>query len=479
MSPVVSAAQKLRPSHDMLVRRQLAESAAATEGVLSTAEFERWWAGLQDRRLFQVDQIPFTELLGWSFHRDSGDLVHESGKFFAIQGLRITSAQSHVKQWTQPIINQPEVGILGLLVRRIDGVLHCLMQAKMEPGNINTLQVSPTVQATKSNYTGVHRGEGVRYLEYFTEPGRGRVLVDVLQSEHGTWFLHKRNRNMVVEVTDEVPDHEDFRWLTLGQLRGLLTVDDLVNMDVRTVFACLPLDQCAPWVRGATHDRFGEALAGSLDPASGSLHTNTEVLSWFTEIKTRSEIAADLVPLREIERWDRSEMEIAHEEGKYFRVVAVSARAHNREVPGWTQPLLAPCELGVIAFVVRRFQGVLHLLIRAGLEPGYLDVVELGPTVQCTPENYRDVPAHARPPFLDLVLTAHPDEFRYSAIQSEEGGRFLGARNRYLILEVEDDLLVPREYYWVTVHQLTGLLGHSQYLNVQARSLIACLHSTW
>ncbi|CAM5359048.1 GDP-mannose 4,6-dehydratase [Streptomyces cyaneofuscatus] len=86
--------------------------------------------------------------------------------------------------WHQPIIVQPEVGILGILVKEFDGVPHFLMQAKMEPGNSNLLQISPTVQATRSNYTKAHKGADVRYLEYFRGPRQGRVLADVLQSEH-------------------------------------------------------------------------------------------------------------------------------------------------------------------------------------------------------------------------------------------------------------------------------------------------------
>ncbi|NED80056.1 NDP-hexose 2,3-dehydratase, partial [Streptomyces sp. SID11233] len=76
----------------------------------------------------------------------------------------------------------------------------------------------PTVQATRSNFTGVHRGRGVSYLEYFIGPRRGTVLADSLQSEQGWWFLHKGNRNMVVETAEEVPLRPGFRWLTLRQL---------------------------------------------------------------------------------------------------------------------------------------------------------------------------------------------------------------------------------------------------------------------
>ena len=32
------------------------------------------------------------------------------------------------------------------------------MQAKVEPGNINSIQLSPTLQATRSNYTKAHGG---------------------------------------------------------------------------------------------------------------------------------------------------------------------------------------------------------------------------------------------------------------------------------------------------------------------------------
>src|SRR5262249_17485966 len=149
-------------------------------------------------------RIPFADMVGWRFAPGTGNLVHDSGKFFSVEGLELTTDFGWTNHWAQPIINQPEIGILGILVKEFDGVLHCLMQAKMEPGNVTTLQLSPPVQATRSNYTRVHRGSSIPYLEYFVATRRSGVLVDALQSEQGAWFLHKRNRNMVVEVTDDI-----------------------------------------------------------------------------------------------------------------------------------------------------------------------------------------------------------------------------------------------------------------------------------
>ncbi|MFH4268324.1 NDP-hexose 2,3-dehydratase family protein, partial [Acinetobacter baumannii] len=83
---------------------------------------------------------------------------------------------------------------------------------KVEPGNCNGLQLSPTVQATRSNYTRVHQGRAVPYLEYFVDARKHRVIADVRQSEQGSWFFQKRNRNMIVDVGDaDVEVLEDFR----------------------------------------------------------------------------------------------------------------------------------------------------------------------------------------------------------------------------------------------------------------------------
>ena len=84
----------------------------------------------------------------------------------------------------------------------------------------------------------------------------------------------------------------------------------------------------------------------------------------------------------------------------------MSVQAGNREVAGWTQPLFEPRGLGVVAFLTRKIDGVPHVLVHARVEGGFLDTVELGPTVQCTPEQLRPPPASDRPPFLDEVLDA-------------------------------------------------------------------------
>ena len=163
-------------------------------GFLPTDEICRWIAERRDAHRFRVRQIPFHEMDKWLFDQETGNIQHESGRFFSIDGIRVNTNWGAVSEWEQPIINQPEIGFLGFITKKFDGVLHFLAQAKMEPGNINLIQISPTLQATRSNFTRVHEGRSPPYLEHFLNRQKSRVLVDVLQSEQGARFLRKRNR---------------------------------------------------------------------------------------------------------------------------------------------------------------------------------------------------------------------------------------------------------------------------------------------
>ena len=63
-------------------------------------------------------------------------------------------------------------------------------------------------------------GASPNYLEYFTGEREVTILVDQLQSEQGARFLHKRNRNIIVEVDAD----EEFE-VMLEDVRALKDTD--------------------------------------------------------------------------------------------------------------------------------------------------------------------------------------------------------------------------------------------------------------
>lgn len=439
--------------------------------------FERSVAEAKSRIYTHARRVPLEGMDSWYSDPDTGALRHRSGRFFSVEGLRARVPDAPVSGWSQPIINQPETGILGILVKQIDGVPHCLMQLKAEPGNRGGIQVSPTVQATRSNFSGVHGGKAVPYLEYFRDTEAQSVLADVRQSEQGAWFLRKRNRNMIIATDDDVAVRDGFGWLSFGQLFRLLHRDDLVNMDTRTVLSCLPFAAESLLERHPrADDGFVAALLRSCVPGSGARHTDGEIQSWITDVRSGTEVAVEPAPLRALDGWYRDPDSIRHVTGSFFETIGVRVESAGREVSGWTQPMLATSEDGLIALLVTRIDGVLHALMHLRVEPGLVDVAELAPTVQCHPGNYRHLPPEARPAFLDEVLQASQDDVRFDTLLSDEGGRFYRISNRHLIVETPTVHQHPG-YRWMAVHQLIELLRHSHYVNVQARSLLACLYS--
>lgn len=460
------------PHQPGLAARLAASAAKPPDGATNALHW------LRERRRndsFRVVPVPFTRLGGWSFREQDGDLVHRSGRFFSVEGLEVTTPGATAR-WRQPIIRQDDVAVLGILAREIDGVLRFLMQAKMEPGNIGMVQLSPTVQSTPSNYSRAHRGKTSRYVEYFLGEHPGRTLVDVLQSEQGSWFRGKRNRNVVVEVDEPVELHPDYRWCTLAEIFALLRHPDTVNMDTRTVLSCLPLAVDEP--ASARHPALARSLGA---PGHEPLHQAADIGRWLAQRRDVQSLSVERVPLTATttDGWYRDQSRIAHVSGRWFQIVGVDVAADNREVSAWSQPLLAPCGVGLVALVTRRIGGTLHLLVKADVRPGYQTGVEIGPTVQCTPSNFPpDEPG--RPEFLDAVLATPPHRVLHDSRQSEEGGRFYHATTRHLVVEQDpaDPAEPPPGYLWVTASQLADLVATSCQVNIEARSLLLTLLAT-
>lgn len=453
-----------------------------------TAEVIQWLKEQNDRTHVSVKKIPFSGLVNWAFDDDKGVLKHNSGKFFSIDGVRINTNWGDVASWEQPIINQPEIGYLGFIVKEFNGVLHFLMQAKIEPGNTNYVQLSPTLQATKSNYTRVHKGRTPDYLEYFQNAKPEQILVDQLQSEQGARFLRKRNRNIIIKTEDDIKLKENFIWLTLAQVKELMSVNNLINMDTRTVIAGIPYgehfaeDNTIYSISDSSNNtnNIGTKLLESALSQAGAVHTFEHIINFITKQKCFFEIDVRQVPVKKLKHWNISGTEIYHDENKYFKIIATEVEIGNREVLHWTQPMVQPAQEGICAFVCKELNGVLHFIVQSKLECGNFDIIEFAPTVQCLTGNYRNTFSASTLPFLDYVMKAPPDKIIFDTMQSEEGGRFFLEQNRNMLVmagnEIQDEL--PDNYIWMTLNQLQTFIKFNNYVNIQARSLIAAMAFT-
>ncbi len=205
------------------------------EGVLA------WLRQKQSSYPVTVEEIGIADLAGWKVDPVSGNITHESGKFFSIIGVKVTgAADREVPSWTQPMLKQTECSISGVLCKKVDGSMHYLFYAKFEPGNIDLVQLSPALQVTASNLEQAHKGKRPRLAEYF-DGTKGTLVRSVVDVEDGGRFFQKTNRSMLVEVDEheDVPITDDYIWITLPQIKKLLLVDNVVNSLARGVCAIL------------------------------------------------------------------------------------------------------------------------------------------------------------------------------------------------------------------------------------------------
>lgn len=450
---------------------------------LSLDKVLAWMKQQNEEVASNIKQIPISELRDWSYRDDR--IRHDSGKFFSIDGIRISTNYRNVPTWDQPIINQPEIGFLGFITKKINGVLHFLAQAKIEPGNLNVIQLSPTLQATRSNFMQVHGGSKPNYLEYFTGEKKVTVLVDQLQSEQGARFLHKRNRNIIVEIPEdeEIDVKKNFIWLTLGQLKELMQHPNVVNMDSRTVISCIrfgnysehSLQMMSAFMESNT--KSDNQLIYSILSHENHLHELEDIIQWMTSLKFKYELCVEQIGISNMNHWKYDGNTIHHEANKYFDVIGVRCDIGNREVVSWDQPMVRSAQKGLIGFLVKKINGIYHFLVQAKLESGNFDIVEMAPTVQCLTGNYRKGQNEYTIPYLEYFMNAPKNKVWYATYQSEEGGRFFQEQNLNTIVEVGDDfpIEVEENYCWMTLNQMLSFVTYNNYLNIAARSLLSAI----
>jgi oxidase EvaA len=223
--------------------------------VYSLKEIKEWIFDSNEKVRVELNQTPLSQLNGWNY--SPLKVSHDSGRFFSIEGLRVQgSVNDNRLEWDQPIINQPEHGYLGILVREFEGVLH---------------------------FSRVHKGRLPDYLEDFTSPDPDSILVDQLQTEQGSRFLKKRNRNVIVH-SDSVEALDDrFKWLSMWQIQQIMREDNIVNMDTRTVLSCLPFQFTQNHLAKLKSSNVNELISFNPLFSDSSMNSSDFIFNWLTQ----------------------------------------------------------------------------------------------------------------------------------------------------------------------------------------------------
>jgi oxidase EvaA len=427
----------------------------------SKEEVARWMARIRASKGFEVAPMPLAQSRAWS--HGEGIIRHATGRFFGIVGLMWTEASTPC--W-QPFIDQREVGTLGFIARRRENEIDLLVQAKTEPGNVGIVQLAPTCQATASNRECVHGGEPPPYSAYFSG-STGKIVSDSLQSEQGTRFFGKLNRNILVMDDRVEAKYGQHRWIPFALFKQLLTDDFMVNTDARSVLCTTDwkrlLGQAEPPelpFRG--DDGFSQALKKSF--CAPLRREAIEDVRATLRILRKNAPETAFCPLDAMPGWrlDASSATTITDGQLSIRHIQVHAR--TREVNNWDQPIFDNHFEQMVDLDCGRVNGVIRFAFRACWEPGLRAGVELGPT--------RIMKKTGR---TDPVILSSPGEVRLSVRQSDEGGRFFRDIAEYRIIDIGESH--PEEgLIQLTLSEIACLLRRGIFNN-EARSAISLLLS--
>jgi len=372
-------------------------------------------------------------------------IFHKSKNFFSIKPFLF---QQKNKKRFQPLILQKEHGILGIIKQKKGGKDYYLLQSKIEPGNINGIQISPTVQATKSNYLRKHGGKKTLFLDYFLKQQKKLKIVSKIKlSEQGSRFLNKKNWNILLE-TDKtnIPLKKNYCWLTKENIRYLINQKNMLNMDTISVLS------------SAIKKNLNENL----------INSNNNLKNRLNQFDKKIKSTRKIISFDNLNGWKIKKNCISDIKNKYFSIFFIDVIANLREVNKWEQPILSDHSSSLNGFLVSKINNTIHYLLKIINEPGF-DQSKYTSTIF---EKNFYLNSSKNIKFLSFFKKKN---CLMDLVNSDEGGRFLNNQTRNLINEIKDykKINLNKNFIWASHNQVIDLIKQNK-ITIEARNLFAC-----
>jgi oxidase EvaA len=221
-------------------RAQMLESALNCESAFNNFKsILSWITRLKSTYDLNVDRIPLRQIREW-MERD-GEIRRKDGKYFSVIGVNVIIENREVISWDQPMIKPSQEGLIAFIVRPINGVYHFLVQAKLEAGNFDIIELAPTVQCLTGNYRVGESEYSVPYIKEVLSAANNSIFYDAMQSEEGGRFFKEQNRNIIIIVDEIFPLDVDnnYCWMTLNQILRLIEFNNYLNISARSLISAI------------------------------------------------------------------------------------------------------------------------------------------------------------------------------------------------------------------------------------------------
>lgn len=396
------------------------------------------------RKLFIKNNIiSVKNIKNWKWKKNG--LFHYSNNFFSIRPIIFKSNIKEINNLQMPLIFQKEIGILGIIKKKINKIDKYLLQAKIEPGNINKIQLSPTVQATKSNYEKAHGGKNTSYLNFFLK-NKFKTISKFKLSEQGSRFYKKKNYNFLLDCEDyKIKKKKNYIWVSKNDLIKSSKKNNFLNMDTISVISC-------------------------------SINKNYEkktkinfkyIVNKYNLFKKKFYIKKKFTEFNTLKNWQLKKGKFFDKKLKHFAIIGLNVKTNAREISYWSQPIIKDHCNTFNGILIAKIWNVNHYLLKIVLEPGLISP-KFTSTVFIRNLNKKNI----RTSIQYHNLFFNNKDIMLSVNTSEEGGRFYKneIKNVIKFLPNYKKINICKNYLWISHNQFISLIKRDL-VTIEARNL--------
>ena len=149
--------------------------------------------------------------------------------------IAVSCKTREVAHWDQPILGSQSQSHIILFIGSFKGILHLLLQAKLEAGNRNGFELTTTVQADTSNISP----DEEKYFNIADESGKTQHCFD--NSEEGGRFDQCISQYRIVWLDEPTQAQEGtfHRWVSLPQFSDFLRSENFITNELRSAMSTL------------------------------------------------------------------------------------------------------------------------------------------------------------------------------------------------------------------------------------------------
>jgi oxidase EvaA len=200
------------------------------------------------------------------------------------------------------------------------------------------------------------------------------------------------------------------------------------------------------------------------------INTVQELKKFIKEVDETIQQKITSIPFSKQEAWGIKDDVLTHKTKGFFYVTGIESLDNNLE----QHLMLYQPQSALTGLLLCKKNNRTYILLQARTEPGNVNFIQFGPTVQSTAANYLKLHGGKATSYIDYFLHYNPDSNLIThSIQHDLGKRYYQKSKTHHYVEVQELLACDSHMAWVSKESIFEILETDNLVNPDLRSLLS------